>query len=237
MKNQLLVLLLLALPVLLRATLITNFQTSAASQTAFPVSSSDLINAGSPAVSHYADADYTAETLDSYGPTSALVDGDGGGTTGFIPSPGGVLDGDGTWSFMVFFDLGFSPSGYDIAEIQTFTGHTDNRKSQWYTLYASSVGDDSFYELGTFHFDYNTPLQGSTRLVIMDDAGFIATGVDALRWDVEMPSSGYGSVYREFDVYTSRVKVPESSSVLLLLAISCVGLLLWYPSNPGPEPR
>lgn len=211
------------LPGIASAAVVTDFQTSSANQTNYPVSSTDLINLASTALSQYSQSGYVASPIDSYGPISALIDGDGGGITGFIPSPGGVMDLDGTWSFQVDLDIGNCPLGYDITSIQTFTGHTDNRKSQSYTLYASLVGDVTFFQIGDFTFDFNNQNPGSTRLTISDSTGVIASGVDSLRWDVRMPSSGFATVYREFDVFGFSTVVPEPSTMLLwttLVAIS-----------------
>src|SRR5262245_11503154 len=125
-------LLLTMLPTVASAAIQTDFQTSAASQTNFAVSASDLINSGSVSLSQYSESDYGPSPVDSYGPISALIDGDAGGITGFMASPGGVMDLDGTWTFQVDLVLTNSAYGYDISDIQTFTGHTDNRKSQSY---------------------------------------------------------------------------------------------------------
>lgn len=200
----------------LLAGLVTDFQTSSASQTAFPVSATDLINQDSPSLDSYSAIGYTAQTLDSYGPVSALIDGDAGGSTGFQPSPGGVQDADGTFAFIVNLNSSSAPHGYDITTVQTFTGHIDNRKSQDYDLSVSLVGDSSFVPIGHFEFNFDNPNQGSTRLTIADDSGAIARGVDALRWDVQVPTSNTATTYREFDVFGSpTIPTPESSTLIL----------------------
>ena len=206
-------------PAVTNAAIITDFQSSAASQTAFPISSTDLINSGSAALDQFSGSNYVASPIDSYGPISALIDGDAGGITGFIASPGGVMDLDGTWSFQVDFALTGSPAGYDITSIETITGHTDNRKSQAYSLWMSHVGDNSFFQVGTFDYSFDNQDSGSTRLTISDDTGLIASHVDSIRWEVTMPESGFATVYREFDV-NGVPTVPEPVSGITWLAIA-----------------
>lgn len=129
------------------------------------------------------------------------------------------------WSFEVDLELGIAPFGYDITGIQTFTGHTDNRKSQSYTLYASLVGDSAFFQVGNFAFSFDNQVSGSTRLTISDTTGVVASGVDALRWDVRMPDSGFATVYREFDVFgLASGAIPEPSTSLIWLILAATGL-------------
>ena len=229
---------------------VTNFQTfvvepesawaSVEAQTNFPVSNSDLINQGSPFLSSWEGVGYERCTIDSYGELSALIDGGGGEVPAFQPTPGGVLDiVDGKWSLVVNLNTAIAPNGYDIARIETFAGTGwGNRKSQAYTLLVSRVGETSFEAIGNFErslFNWNG---GSTVLTISDSEGVIASGVDAIRWDVytakrdpsvnplnqpyeidqglvAVPPTEYESVYREFDVYGSPsvVPVPEPSAL------------------------
>lgn len=207
--------------------IITDFQTSDQSQTAFAVSSNDLINSGSSSLLQAFGTDYNPiADPDQYGPISALIDGDDGGfTTG--GGLGGVMDIDGTYRFQADLDTGLEPNGYDIFEIQTFTGHEDNRKSQHYDLFASTVGDTSYFLLGSFGFNYDTPNSGSTRLTISDSSGVIASNIDSLRWSIQMPPSGNASVYREFDVFgaASLTNVPEPTSLVLFGGLSALGVV------------
>lgn len=199
--------------------LIASFETSSASQTAFPVSSSDLINIGAPSLLGYSATNYNPypNNVDQYGPITSLIDGSSGGYTGFntYGGMGGVMDIDGYWEFQVDLNTTLSPNGYDISEINTFTGHEDNRKSQAYKLFFSTVGDSFFSELGEFRFNYDTPNPGATKLSITSSDGFVAKNVDSIRWEVLLPSSsGAASVYREFDVF-GVASVPEPSCVAI----------------------
>lgn len=204
-----------------KGAILVDFQTSSASQTAFPISQADLINLGQATLSSELKSGYTASPIDSYGPITAINDGELGGDTGFVPSPGGVMDLDGVWSVVFNLDTGLMPDGYAIGSIETFTGHRDNRKSQNYEVFVSSVGDSEFTSLGHFEFNYDTPDPGSTRLRIFSDTGVLATNVDAIRFDVLMPSSGFATVYREFDVYQATVPEP-TSFVAFGLGFACI---------------
>lgn len=208
------------------AEVIDTFSTSTISQTAFAVSSADLINIGSPSSRGYSSSGYSPHiagggAFSRYGEVEALVDGADGGTTGTkggnsnpIGSTGGVMDLDGTWSFTAELEISQSPLGYDINSVDTYAGHEDNRKSQKYSLYYSVVGDSNFLLLGSFEHLFETPTLGSTRLRISDTSGLLARNVDAIRWNIETPVSD-ATVYREFDVF-GVASVPEPSSFLLL---------------------
>jgi hypothetical protein len=227
------------------AAVVTDFQTSTASQTAFPVNNSDLVNEGSPFLSSWEGIGYIPCPIESYGPLSALINGNAGGDTGFsggLPNPEGVLDiDDGAWTFVVNLNTAIAPYGYDITKVETFTGHFDNRKSQAYTLLVSRVGETGFESIGSFEGRFFNWDPGSTRLTVSDSTGPIASGVDAIRWDVytavrvdprnplyEPPDyrkTEYESVYREFDVYGSPsvAPVPEPASLAVWSLLSMVG--------------
>jgi hypothetical protein len=104
------------------AELVMTFVTSTLSQSAFPISAVDLANIGMPSFGSIESTGNTASVVDQYGPVSALVDGNDGGSTGFQPSPGGVMDIDGNWTVQVNLILTIASHGYDIASVVTYTG-------------------------------------------------------------------------------------------------------------------
>ena len=208
--------------------------TSTASQSTFPVSAVDLVNQRTATFLSLVDDGYEAETLNSYGPITRLNDGDVGGDTGFKPNPTGVLDENGIFSVLFNLDTSVSPLGYDVTSIQTFAGHFDNRKSQAYELFISKLGDATFVSVGTFGLLFNNWNSGCSRLTIanlgggaLDSGSVVATGVDAIRFDVSVPTDGYGTVYREFDVFgnSTASAVPEPTSLILWASLGIMGLL------------
>lgn len=225
------------------AAVVTNFQTftvdpewawaSVEAQTNFPVSNSDLINEGSPFLSRWEGIGYTPCPIESYGPLSALINGNAGGSTGFrggLPTPEGVLDiADGAWTFVVSLNTVIAPLGYDITRVETFTGHMwGNRKSQAYTLLVSRVGDESFEAIGSFErslFNWNG---GSTVLTISDSEGVISSGVDAIRWDVYA-----ASVLTPGIPYTSRRIIARRNTSRFIVSLMYMVL---RPSSPKPPP-
>ena len=178
----------------------STFETSSASQTAFSVSEDDLVNSGAISVGSIQSVGYSPAE-DMYAPITALFDGlDGGNTPQNLD--GGVLDIDGTYSVSVNLNLDNSPSGYDIQSVVTTAAHQDNRKGQAYTLFVSLVGSEDFIEIGKYIGDFDNGSAGSSQLTLEAiDGEFIATRVDAIRWDIEPPTNGNATVYREFDAF------------------------------------
>lgn len=206
----------------------SSFATSLASQTAFPVSDSDLLNSGSAAVLGVTTQGYNTPSTDNYAGTEALFDGLGGGDTPQNLS-GGVLDGDGFFTVTVELDTANAPYGYDIDSLVTTAGHRDNRKGQAYSLYVSFIGSEEFLEVGNFVEDFDNGTAGSSQLTIAPlNTEILAANVDAIRWEIGVPANGNGTVYREFDVFGSASS--DKQQPLRVTAISSDVSLIPDPS-------
>jgi hypothetical protein len=112
-----------------------------------------------------------------------------------------------------------SPAGYEISEVDIFTGWQDFRSSQNVTVSYSLVGNPSvFIPIGTSMLEQAGP--GTTEGIIVNGApGPIATGVAAIQF-VEHDGQ---DVYRELVVRGSAVPEPAS---LALCGVGAVSLLL-----------
>lgn len=193
----------------------------------YTVSSTDLINGLAPSDSS---GDYAFELSGGIG---VLNDGD----YGTITEPGGAPDrthlafgvaggGSGTGTF-VQWDLTGSASGYDISSIAVYGGWNDNgRDQQQYSVSYSLIGDPAFITLANVDFNpvVGGSLQSATRVTLTEDTlPFLATGVDAIRFDFFTSVENGYTGYAEFDVIGGP-SVPEPGSVLLT-ALGSVALL------------
>ena len=117
------------------------------------------------------------------------------GTTGTAQENSGTnpanVNGSGTYDFQ--FDLTTSPLGYDISEVNVYTGWGDFRAGQDHRVFYSLVGDASFILFADIAVGHDN---GTLRTSITDSGGLIASGVDAIRFIVDQSEF----VYREVDV-------------------------------------
>ena len=109
------------------------------------------------------------------------------------PNPAKVTASD-TYDFVL--DLNTNPQGYDISQIDSFSGWNDSRAGQAYTISFSTVGDPSFTQI----FSVSVAASGESLVTnVFDDTGaLLGTGVDVIRFDVGV--NGNGNVWREVDV-------------------------------------
>lgn len=136
------------------------------------------------------------------------------GTTGAWNStaaPNPANTANGTYTFTL--DTITIPLGYDISEVKVFTGWTDGRAGQSYTLRFSFIGSTSFSDILTV--SQTASNTGLVSRVFNDTGALLGTGVDQIQFAVTT-SGGLASVYREIDV------IPEPCSALL----GSVGLLV-----------
>jgi hypothetical protein len=135
---------------------------------------------------------------------------------GLMVSNGGSLQ-DTTHSavFSSGSQFKFALNGtYDIARIESFTGYQNTRTGQRYSVYTSSNNGGSWTFLTSV--DHANPggndVWDSRRVSIRNAAAgaAIATGVNALRFDISDPSGGSGTaVYNEIAIYPASI-APDS---------------------------
>ncbi len=197
----------------------------ATTRTAYAVSNSDLLSTVTPVTTDYVPLNSTNHVITN------INDGGNSNATSSILQHNDVTPR----AYSVSFDLDLSSAtrGYDLSEIQLFSNGTDKRVNQNVSIYYSEVGSPDFHLLTGV---VQNPLQNddyglfTLRTVLTEDAsGVLATGVDALRFDVSDPTNHYtGSIYAEFDVFgtASLPPVPEPTSCLIWLIASCA-LFVW----------
>ena len=114
-------------------------------------------------------------------------------------------------------DTSVNTFGYDISEILLFSGWSDDRAGQDYTISYSVVGSADFVTLGTQVTEAAT--NGSLVTRTYDDgAGNIATGVDQIRFQFHNYNAT-ATVFREFDVI-GVAAIPEPGSYALLAGLA-----------------
>ena len=193
------------------------------SQEAYAVSSTDLINSGSPSLLSSTDVGYTPFSFDGGTSTTAALN-DGLAGIAYTPGNGalstGAFDGDGTWTTTFFLN-----GGYTINQIESIASWPAQRSSQAYTVSLRFEGNPTFTPLTTI--DYFVASDQSSKVDITDGSGPLAVNVDAIQFDFFTATGGAGSketVYREIDV-TGMATIPEPSS-LGLVALGGAALML-----------
>ena len=201
----------------LMAAVISDTTFLAAQKSGIPVSATDLINGLVPAPSE-------TNYIRSFegGPISNLTDGKTAATPGntnefsaqqnavFSLDPGTGGPPHGPFWFAVYrLNLTGAPAGYDITQIDSITGHQDNRTDQTVDFEVQFIGDPNFYSLSNNNnFSYR-PGQGNgaARLRVTDDSGGpLARGVRAIRFEADQQA-----VYRELDVFGTVTPPPTSA--------------------------
>ncbi len=176
----------------------------------FPVSSTDLVNQGQATLF----GQTTAGT--ALGGSDGLNLNDGSaGVNASLPSTAVYST---AWSTLYVLDTLTNTLGYDITGVTTYAGwESAGNADQIYELFVSVVNDPLFTSLGTFSYDI-TPTAGtrnSTRIVLTDGTGTLATGVDAVRFEMPLLAGNLTGVYREFDVFGAATVIPEPNSMAL----------------------
>jgi hypothetical protein len=140
-----------------------------------------------------------------------LNDGSNGGDYNAVGLPDALdgaafaSDGDGTsWRE---FELGTGSGGlgYDITEIQSIAawqgGGLGNQK---YTVSVRYLGAATFTTLTTVEYQpFSDTQAGATKVNLTDDTGVLASGVEAIRFDIldTVSAASAGPVFREIDVF------------------------------------
>jgi hypothetical protein len=196
----------------------------------YAVATNDLINGMTPSAfsGDFAVTEFT-------GGLPVLTDG----SYGVITEPGGAADrthgafgiaGGGTGSgTSVTYSLALNPLGYNISSVAVYGGWNDNgRDQQLFTVSYSVVGDSAFVTLPlTVNFNpaVGANLQTANRSIISDNAlPFLASNVDAIRFDFPAGVENGYTGYAELDVIGTAV-VPEPGAALLSALAGC-GLMV-----------
>lgn len=181
------------------------------------VSSSDLLHGIVGIHSGWRNRNGAADT--------SLNDADPGGDfddEGITALNGAAWASEGAASSSIFeFGLG-SGLGYNLTEIQSIAAWQGaGFSNQRYDISVRYANDADFTFLTTvdsqpFPASPNNN-GGSTKVNITDDSGVLASGVEAIRFDIldSVGADSAGSVYREIDVFGSE-SIPEPGSLSLL---------------------
>jgi hypothetical protein len=170
-----------------------------------PVSDTDLIDQSQPT---FASSSLDAGSL-AFGTVGELNNGVGN----FVTASGG---GNGSFQATFNLDTSINTLGYDVTSIQTASASAgDSRRIQFYEVFVSIVGSPLFTSLGTYTYDPGNLNDG--RITLTDNAGPIATGVDAVRFSFLNTGQTFSTGYSEVDVFGSAIAVvPEPASLGLL---------------------
>jgi hypothetical protein len=199
-----------------------------------PVSNTDLLQMPGVVVTT---SGYTAFTSgsDSFGnPNPMLKNGSAGGNTSATSDwPNLVFEGsaqDPQYTVDFALDLTGAPLGYNISQIDSFSGWPDSRASQFHNIYYSTVGDPGFVQLlsglgGGFGNSFGSPQSNvGLRVRVVDATNpFLAVGVDAIRFEMR-PGGAGGHVYREIDIFGT--PTPEPHTVAIWVTIGVVGFIV-----------
>lgn len=98
-------------------------------------------------------------------------------------------------------DLVSNPDGYDISEINCFTGWNDGRAGQAYTVFFSIVGSSEFTQITSPAVSVSASGQSLVTRTFDNMGGLLGSGVDVVRFVVD--SNALSNVWREIDVIGS----------------------------------
>ncbi len=175
----------------------------------FVVSNSDLAQTNIASIQ-------TTGLFTNFGSAGAVVLNDG--SFGRVGASGGdaALTGGGasiTFNFL---------SPQNIGEIATYSGWDNARGGQSYTVSYATAGDPSnFLTLASV---FNNPFGGdstSTRAVITDSSGVLASNVASVRFAFNGDLIAGPAGYREIDIFAAQAQapaIPEPASWAMLIA-------------------
>ncbi len=154
------------------------------------------------------------------------------------------LDGNGHFPATVTLNLDVTTNtaGYNIMEINSIAGwNAAEQADQVMTVEYSGAGDAGFTSLGTFTNAAASTGEYSRINLTEASAGYLATGVDALRFTYVKPASTDRMVLQEVDVIGVAVEVSDPPLELELSSMFSDDMILqreravpvWGTSAPG----
>ena len=118
------------------------------------------------------------------------------------------------------YDLGVGTGdGYDITEIQSIAAwESAGFMNQNYNVFVKYLGEIDFDPTALTTVTYQpSPSNGSTKVNVTDDSGFLASGIEAIKFEfLVTDGNAAGSIYREIDVQGTATAVPEPTTTALL---------------------
>ncbi len=187
--------------------------------TAYPVSSTDLIEGATPIVN-----------TNSQGGDESTATSPGVLTNGIFTPGKNSTDTYTIGPSTITYNLGSAPKGYNVTNINTYSSWQDyGRVNQDYTVWYSTVSAPStFIELTPVNYDPSTYPTGpsnvnTTEVLINSTTGLMATGAEDIQFVFSGVQNGYVG-YNEFDVIGSAT-TPEPSSIVALLGLCGMGLI------------
>jgi hypothetical protein len=175
------------------------------SATAFTVSSTDLLQTSLGSVD--------GSSLTWYDVQGNLTElNDGVSTTGAADH---LWVNVGTLDFN--FDLTVNTAGYEISQIDTFTGNSGaNRVVQNYTVwYATVASPTTFIDIATVDEAINYSLFESKVSITEDITGILASNVATIRYVFPLQSLS-GVQYKEIDIIGVASVIPEPGTYALI---------------------
>lgn len=199
----------------------TNSQ-STASEIAFPVSSTDLVNNGQSTLGGLSASGFSAFS-DGSGSSSPNILNDGTAGTSQKSVETAVTTQTTNWTLTINLNTSTNTQGYSLSEIDSYSGWTVDYVNQKYTLAYSTVSAPTSFTnvLGTFENDSTTTTgtspPSSLKIALTDSTGQIATNVAALQFTFQPDSvRAHQGAYREIDVIGTATPEPASASLVLL---------------------
>jgi hypothetical protein len=115
------------------------------------------------------------------------------------------------------FDLTVNTAGYEISQIDTFTGNSGaNRVVQNYTVwYATVASPTTFIDIATVDEAINYSLFESKVSITEDITGILASNVATIRYVFPLQSLS-GVQYKEIDIIGVASVIPEPGTYALI---------------------
>jgi hypothetical protein len=185
--------------------------TETGSSSAFTVSSTDLAQTNLDNLNYYSLNYYGAAGFGSANP-EALHDGSMvAGENGYVQISGAALPQNSNNTIDFNFDLTASAGGYEINQIDTFSGNGNaSRVKQSYTVsYATVAAPTTFTDFATI---VGAVATSESKFSITENVtGILATDVATIRFVFEANQANGGTNYKEFDIIGTAIPEPGTS--------------------------